>query len=325
MILLIVCCTIITGCGSPSVSQEEYESVVAERDALKKELDKNEIEEKEKDELNILYNEKYIVDGEEVSMILGEEDGKINLTFFGETEDKEKAYLMFVTFLAECKNIEKLVDIYSVVINCGDLNITYITSESGSNIVGTNKDGSTTLGKPDWIPEDISELTMKESDIEKYLLQLDSKIMEFGKLVGYNMGVLIEQDSGDDLNGQKESTIVEKEEKTIYQDENVIITYTGISGKEDDYTINLLIENLSDKTLQISDKDVSINGYMADPLFVVTVAPGKKARDGMRMYYNRAEDFPMSEVKSIEAKFHIANDDDWSDRYDTENVVIVGE
>ena len=37
MILAIVCATVLGGCGSSGVSQEEYNKVVAERDALKNE------------------------------------------------------------------------------------------------------------------------------------------------------------------------------------------------------------------------------------------------------------------------------------------------
>lgn len=64
---------------------------------------------------------------------------------------------------------------------------------------------------------------------------------------------------------------------------------------------------------------------MADPLFVVTIAPGKKIKYGLSMSYSRAEDFPMSGIKSIETKFYVSNDDDWKDHYDTENVIVLNE
>lgn len=322
---ILLAAVLLVGCGNSGVSQEEYDKVVAEKDSLQKELDEKESEQNAESETNIIFNEKYLVDGEEVSIILGETDKEISLAMYGHAKDREKAYLMFATFLAECKNVEKLLARYSVVVNMEELNITYMTTDNGYAVMGKNKDGTTVLKKPDWIPEELSELTMVESEIESYILELDSKILEFGEMSGYRMGVLVheaKENSGSNI--QTEKPITQENIQTfIYSDDNIAVYYLGISGEENNYKINLLIENLSEKTLKISDKDTSINGYMADPIFVVTIAPGKKAKDGMSMSYSRAEDFPMSEIKSIETKFYVSNDDDWKDHYDTENVIVL--
>lgn len=118
-------------------------------------------------------------------------------------------------------------------------------------------------------------------------------------------------------------TLVPKN-KLIYKDENVSITYTGISGEEDDYNINFLIENTSDRTLEIQVRETSINGFMVDPICSMEIAKGKKIIDSMSISYDNAKLIPMSKVENIETKFCIFNWDDSDFGYDTENVIILG-
>lgn len=109
----------------------------------------------------------------------------------------------------------------------------------------------------------------------------------------------------------------------LYQDENIIITFDGIDGEEDDYDVKFIIENLSDRTLTIQVRETSINGFMVDPTCSMTVAPGKKVKDGMGIWGDDAEDNPMSEVESVETKFYIFDMNDYDyEGYDTENIVI---
>lgn len=326
MILLATCCLTLTGCGNQGVSQEEYDRVVADKESLEKELSEIESEQSPKTETNVIFNEKYMVDGEEISIILGETGKEISLTMYGHAKDREKSYLMFATFLAECKNIEKLLGSYSVVVNFEELNITYMTTDSGYVIMGTNADGSTVLEKPDWIPTELSELAMEENEIEEYILELDSKIADFGETSGYRMGILVENgkgNNGNNLQSQKPE-IGENEGTVIYSDENVIIKYAGVDGKDSEYKIKFSIENLSDKTLTIQLRESSINGIMARVICSIDVAPGKKAIDGGTVWGEDAKTNPMSSVKNFETKFHIF-DDERSVNYDTENVIVLNE
>lgn len=125
---------------------------------------------------------------------------------------------------------------------------------------------------------------------------------------------------------KNESTITEQaqdsENSVLYQDENLIITYDGISGEEDEYEVKFVIENLSHRTLTIQARETSINGFMVDPMCSMEVAPGKKVKDGMRIWLEDAETTPMSEVQNIETKFHIFDFDDMDYGYDTENIII---
>ena len=73
---ILLAAVLLVGCGNSGVSQEEYDRVVAERDSLQKELDEKESEQNAESDPNIIFNEKYLVDGEEVSIILGETDAQ---------------------------------------------------------------------------------------------------------------------------------------------------------------------------------------------------------------------------------------------------------
>lgn len=116
-----------------------------------------------------------------------------------------------------------------------------------------------------------------------------------------------------------------KETKEIYRDENIIISYVNLSQKEDEYNINFLIENLSDRTIEIQMRETSINGFMVDPLCSIEVAAKKKSNDSARIWGSDAENYPMNKVEDIQTKFHIFdwNDDDFG--YDTENIMIIGD
>lgn len=39
ILLLLACCFVLSGCGEPTVPQEEYDSVVAERDELESRIE----------------------------------------------------------------------------------------------------------------------------------------------------------------------------------------------------------------------------------------------------------------------------------------------
>lgn len=83
---------------------------------------------------------------------------------------------MFAILLAKCT--ETSVDGFTVTAICGDLHVSYITTDSGYMIMGKNKDGATVLEMPDWITED---LTMPEDERNAYRDEILSALAEFGK------------------------------------------------------------------------------------------------------------------------------------------------
>lgn len=117
---------------------------------------------------------------------------------------------------------------------------------------------------------------------------------------------------------------IKVDKTTVYEDNNVSIVFTGITGDDDGYDINLEIQNLSSRSLEVQVNETSINGYMVDPTCSIEVAAGKKAKDKMSIEYSGAEMTPIKEIKNIETKFHIFDWEDDEFGYDTKTVAIMG-
>lgn len=88
------------------------------------------------------------------------------------------------------------------------------------------------------------------------------------------------------------------------------------------YEVKLVVENISDQKLTVQAREMSVNGFMVDPMCSIEVAPGKKAKDGIGIIGEDAEDNPMEEVESIETKFCIYRGDGFMDSYTTDTIVI---
>lgn len=114
-----------------------------------------------------------------------------------------------------------------------------------------------------------------------------------------------------------------EESREIYRDGNVIISYAGITGDENDYDVNFIVENLSNRTITVQVRETSINGIMVNPTCSIEVAPSKKAFDDMGIDGKDATNAPKSSVTSMETKFSIYFDDDYGSIYESENVVIL--
>lgn len=113
-----------------------------------------------------------------------------------------------------------------------------------------------------------------------------------------------------------------EEGSVLYEDDEVIITYDGIGERTMGYEVKLVVENISDQKLTVQAREMSVNGFMVDPMCSIEVAPGKKAKDGIGVIGEDAEDNPMEEVESIETKFCIYRGDGFMDSYTTDSVVI---
>ena len=117
---------------------------------------------------------------------------------------------------------------------------------------------------------------------------------------------------------------IKVDKTTVYKDDNVSIAFTGITGDDDGYDINLEVDNLSKRSIVVQVNETSINGYMVDPTCSIEVSAGKKAKDTMSSEYSDAEMTPIKEIKNIETKFHIFDWDDDEFGYDTESINIMG-
>lgn len=81
--------------------------------------------------------------------------------------------------------------------------------------------------------------------------------------------------------------------------------------------IFLYIENNSSKDITVQARDVSINGFMVDPLFSADISAGKKIYDEMSFLEDDLKDNDITSIKELELKFHIFNQDSWKDILNT--------
>ena len=86
--------------------------------------------------------------------------------------------------------------------------------------------------------------------------------------------------------------------------------------------ILLYCENNSGKNVGISVDDMSINGFMMNPLFSTTVYDGKKAIDDITVFSSDLEENEIKEIEEVELKFHIIDADSYSTIADSDPITF---
>ena len=80
------------------------------------------------------------------------------------------------------------------------------------------------------------------------------------------------------------------------------------------FQLKVYCENkTADKNLMFSVDDVSVNGYMTDPLWAEQVAPGKKSNDEITFSSTALNKIGLTTVDEIEFTLRIHNYDDWKE------------
>ena len=77
------------------------------------------------------------------------------------------------------------------------------------------------------------------------------------------------------------------------------------------YTLNCYLENKTDSYLQFSWNDVSVNGYMCDPCWGDTVAPGKRAISQISFMNDSLKENSIEVVEEIEYTLRVSDEKDW--------------
>ena len=96
------------------------------------------------------------------------------------------------------------------------------------------------------------------------------------------------------------------------------LDFDNIFGPE----VKLLIENNSGKNLTFQARDVSINGYMVEPVMSQDVLSGKKVNDDMMFMSSDLESSGITDIANIEVQFHIFDTDSWDTIVDTDAVNV---
>lgn len=111
----------------------------------------------------------------------------------------------------------------------------------------------------------------------------------------------------------------------LYEDENVRVTYTGaivLDEMFDQMEIKVIVENLSEKNLNVALDNVSCNGWSIWEASV-EVPAGKKAKESF-FFMNAMTDAELAEaedVKDIEADLYYYDSDTWDNVIDPVHVI----
>lgn len=122
----------------------------------------------------------------------------------------------------------------------------------------------------------------------------------------------------------KEDTMVTFQETIIIDNDEITFKVTNVDPKGLlGYTVKIYAENKTDKNLMFSIRDVSVNGFMCDPLWASTIGAGMKANDEITFL---ASDFArngIEEVTRIDFTLDVYNSDDWTEEHLVENTFTV--
>ena len=119
--------------------------------------------------------------------------------------------------------------------------------------------------------------------------------------------------------GESEAVTMEREESTddlvLFDNDDCTMIITGCNPDGlFGFELNAYIENKTDKTLMFSIENASINGFMADPLWASSIAPGKKSTEDITWMSSTLEENGIDKVETIEMTVNVYNDDDWEDQ-----------
>lgn len=121
--------------------------------------------------------------------------------------------------------------------------------------------------------------------------------------------------------GTEEAATIQ--ETVLLEDSGVKITATALDeeafmGPE----LKVKIENTSGRNLTVQCRDVSVNGFMVDPIFSCDIVDGKTAMDSITFMSSELEEAGIETIDSIELSFHIYDSDSWDDYLNTGVVTI---
>lgn len=101
----------------------------------------------------------------------------------------------------------------------------------------------------------------------------------------------------------------QSKEQVLVDQSGIKITYTGIESDYMGPEIKLKIENNSNVSITVQQRDMSINGAMIDGIFSCDVMPGKIANDSISIFESDLEDNGITSLENVELSFHIYADD----------------
>ncbi len=109
-----------------------------------------------------------------------------------------------------------------------------------------------------------------------------------------------------------------------YDGNDVRIVVKGLSENDSIFGpgIILYLENRGDKGVTVQARDVSINGFMIDPVFSCDLPGGKHAIDAITFMSSDLENNSIEKITDVELAFHVFTMEGWDTVVDTDTVTI---
>lgn len=103
-------------------------------------------------------------------------------------------------------------------------------------------------------------------------------------------------------------------EIVLLDDENCTMIVTGYDPDNIwGYTVNVYLENKTNAPVMFSVDNVSVNGFMCDPFWAESVAPGKRSNSAISWMESTFEDNGITEVESISLPVRVYDETNWND------------
>lgn len=103
-------------------------------------------------------------------------------------------------------------------------------------------------------------------------------------------------------------------EIVLFDDDNCTMIVTGFDPENIwGYTMNVYLENKTDKKLMFSIGDAAVNGFMCDPFWAETVAPGKRSNTTVSWMIQDFEENGITEVEILSLPIRVYNADNWNE------------
>ena len=112
-----------------------------------------------------------------------------------------------------------------------------------------------------------------------------------------------------------------------YEDGGIKIIVQKLNSADSFWGSDVYIyaENNTSSNITIQSRDVSVNGFMVDPIFSCDIAAGKKAYDTITFFESDLEENGIQDITELELKFHIFSSDSWDTIHDTNAIIVTFE
>ena len=112
--------------------------------------------------------------------------------------------------------------------------------------------------------------------------------------------------------------------QVAYEGNGVKIVVKGVSSDSSWFgpSVLVFIQNDTDRMITVQARNVSVNGFMVEPIFSSDVAAGKVAIDDLTLMNSDIEANGIESIDEVELSFHVFYEDTWDDIVDTPSMVF---